>query len=515
MKLTEEQVNRRFRSRRQFLIGAGGAILALPPMLSMMPKALAANAVGGPKVRSVIFYGMLGIDPHQLFPASVPTYTEVPNATDVRYTRLQDFSGPISRVVDSSFAPLYPKMNIYHGMSLTGGKYQGHNESVLSGTHSGGRDPTFGKSIDVILEQSDSVYAPGESVVRKAVRVVDGSHLKGFSFDRVNGERRVSSVIQGDRNMFNTLFAGFDAPSSGSSGPTVDQLNRGLVVDRVLDDLKRLQRDGRMSREDQQIVAGYIDGVHEVQKKILANQSDEAPTCEQPSLGLQASTDGNFYKFPYDSRWAVQNVGTMFDNIMEMTRLAFACDLTRVILIGSVLWDDRPIGSGSNGGLHHECPSSETSADRQQYGLKKLAKLASSLDGTNDPHGAGTLLDNSVLLWTNELGAWTTAHSTLNMPAITFGGGGGYFNTGYYLDYRQRPLHKPKGFHYGRPYKQLLQSVMRAMGVPTSEYVQYGDGNGFGEFKEWVNQFGHNPPDAFSRYKNEHNEPLPFATTGA
>ncbi|MEL6547395.1 MAG: DUF1552 domain-containing protein, partial [Myxococcota bacterium] len=400
--------------------------------------------------------------------------------------------------------------------SLTGGLYQGHNESILSGTHSGGRSPRFGKSIDVILEQSDSVYSPSESVVRKAVRMIDGPKLKGFSFDRINGNRAVSSSMQGDRNMFNTLFAGLDptAGGGGSSGPSVDQLNQGLIVDRVLEDLKRLERDGRMSVSDRQIVAGYVDGVHEVQKKILANQSDSAPGCQIPSLGLQATTNGNFYKFPYDSGWGVQNVGVMYDNIMEMTRLAFACDLTRVVLIGSVLWDDRPIGSGSDGGLHHECPSSETSADRQRYGLKKLAQLASSLDATTDPHGPGTLLDNSTVLWTNELGAWTTAHNTLNMPSITFGGGGGYFKTGYYLDYRQRPLFKPKGYHYGRPYKQLLQSVMRSMGVQKSEYTQFGDGNGFGEFKEGVSQFSHVVNDAFSRYANEHNDPLPWVSAG-
>ena len=249
MRIPEERLKRRFSSRRQFLVGAGGAVLALPPMLSMMPKAFAANAAGGPKVRSVIFYGMRGLDPHQLFPASVPSFTQAPGVTDLRYTNLQDFNGPISRVLDSSFQSLYSKMNLYHGMSLTGGLYQGHNESILSGTHSGGRSPRFGKSIDVILEQSDSVYSPSESVVRKAVRMIDGPKLKGFSFDRVNGNRAVSSSMQGDRNMFNTLFAGLDptAGGGGSAGPSVDQLNQGLDVDRVLEDLKRLERDGRMS----------------------------------------------------------------------------------------------------------------------------------------------------------------------------------------------------------------------------------------------------------------------------
>ncbi|MEM6533458.1 MAG: DUF1552 domain-containing protein [Myxococcota bacterium] len=479
----------------------------------MMPKALAANAAGGPKVRTVVFLGMLGVDPHQLFPASVPSYTEVNDVTDLRYTPLSLFDRPISRVLDNSFAPLYPKMNLYHGLSLTGGQYQGHNTSVLSGTHSGGREPRFGKSIDVIMEQSSGVYGADENVVRKAVRVVDHNHQKPFSFDRINGNRTVSSAVQGDRNMFNMLFAGLDVPASDT--PSADFLNEGLIVDRVLEDLKRLESNSRLSRDDQQTVAAYIDGVHEVQKNIIANQQNTAPACSVPSLGLQTSTNGNSWKFPYESKWAVQNVGSMYDNIMEVTRLAFACDLTRVVFIACRLWDDRPISSDADGGLHHECPSSETSADRQQYGLKKLASLAASMEATPDPHNSGTLLDNSVLLWTNELGAWTTAHSTLNMPAVTFGGGGGYLKTGNYLDYRQRPLRKPKGYHYGRPYKQLLQSVMRSMGVPQSEYRQFGDGNGFGEFKERVNQFGHNLPDAFSRYRNEHNEPLPFVSQSA
>ncbi|MEL7304839.1 MAG: DUF1552 domain-containing protein [Myxococcota bacterium] len=509
MRRTNETIKRRHVSRRQFLIGAGGSALALPPLFSLMPDALAANAAGGTKVRAVIFTGMLGIDPHQLFPSEVPTFTEVPGVESLRRTALSEFGGGLSRVIDDSFVPIYDKMNLYHGMSLTGGKYQGHNESILSGTHSGARSPEYGKSIDVVLEKSPSVYSPDEVVARKAVRLVDGHHLKGFSFDRVDGKRRVSSSFEGDRNMFNALFADL---GNTNEGPSIDDTNQQLIVDRVLEDLRALEKNTRLSNSDSQILESYIDGVQDVQKKVLANINGDAAICEPPGFELEATTDGNRYKFPYDSKWGVNDVGVMYDNIMEMTRLAFACDLTRVIFIGCTLWDDRPIGAGSDGGLHHECPSSETSANRQRYGLKKLAQLAMSMNNTVDPHGEGSLLDNSILFWTNELGAWTTAHSTLNIPAITFGSGGGYFKTGHYLDYRQLPLKKPKGYHNGRPYKQLLQSVMRSMGVAKSEYTQFGDGNGFGEFKPGIAQFGYNDPDVFARYQNEHNDPLPWVT---
>lgn len=506
-----ERIHNRFVSRRQFLIGVGGAMLALPPLVSLR-KAHAANGLGGKKVRAVIWTGMLGIDPHHFFPGSVPTSTPAPGVTDLHYTPLGEFDGPLSRVLDGDFASLRSKMNVYEGLSLCGGKYQGHNESVLSGTHSGGRDPQFGKTIDVVLEQSPSVYGPDEAVARRAMRLIDHHHLTGFSFDRVGGERRISSSTRGDQNMFNALFATLPQPD-GNQGPTPKQQNQTLIVDRVLADLRQLESHPRLSGDDRQVLQGYVDGVHEVQKKVAANQTSDAPACTVPDLSLESNTAGNGYKFPYDARWGIEDVGAMYDNIAEMTRLAFACDLTRVVFIGATLWSDRPIGSGSDGGLHHECPSSETSADRQQYPLKKLLRLAQGLDATADPQNdSGTLLDNSILLYANELGAWTTSHSTLNMPSLTFGSGGGYFQTGYYLDYRQRPLRSPKGYPLGRPYKQLLQSVMRSMGVQKSEYSQFGDGNGFGEFKAGINQFGYNDPDVFRRYESEHNDPLPFVS---
>jgi len=51
------------------------------------------------------------------------------------------------------------------------------------------------------------------------------------------------------------------------------------------------------------------------------------------------------------------------------------------------------------------------------------------------------------------------------------------------------------------------------MGVTKSEYTQYGDGNGFGEFRPGINQFGKVHPTMFAAYVNEHNDPLPFLST--
>ena len=144
-----------------------------------------------------------------------------------------------------------------------------------------------------------------------------------------------------------------------------------------------------------------------------------------------------------------------------------------------------------------------------------MLRLAESLDRTPDSNNDdGTLLDNSILLFTNELGAWNTSHNVFSIPAVTFGAGGGYFNTGHYIDYRQRPLELVKNYYPGRPYKQLLQSMMSAVGVPASEYMAFGDGNGFGEFDPRIAQFSFDE-DVYSRYAAEHNDPLPFVSAGA
>jgi hypothetical protein len=514
MKKSKLEIQNRFLTRRQFLTNSSSAFLAIPPLLSLMPSMVAAQVAAQKKVRSVIYTGYLGIDYHQLVPKDDPAGLMVaPGAIHTRYKTLQSFGGPVSRMIDSSFMSMYPHMNVLKGLSLTGGRYQGHNVSVISGTHSGGREPLYGKSIDVIMEQSANVYKTSEVIKLKALRI-GGS---GMSFDRVGGTRIQSGTTQGDSHVFNKLFGGFIAPTA-TTDPTLSnqkKINSKLIVDQVYDDLKKLENNSRISSSDKIILDRYITSIHELQQKVQANSSGSAPTCSVPSLPLDATTTGAYSKFPEEPSWNVQNTSAVFDNYIEMIKLAFMCDLTRVVYMENSIWSDLPISPSSNGGLHHECASSDVAADRQQWGLKKMLKLAQALQSTLDPQG-GTLLDNSSILFTNELGAWTTAHNVLSMPAVLFGRGGGLFKTGYFVDYTQLPKTTAFGGNYGtspgRPFKQLLQSIMQSMGVPKSEYIQFGDGKGFGEFNEGIFQNNRNAPTVYSAYRNEHNDLLPLVT---
>lgn len=499
-------VESRHTNRRQFLLGTGSAFLTLPPLLSLMSREAAAQVVARKKIRSVIYYGSMGIDPQQLLPQAPIGMTPFAPAYSTSYKPLSSFSGPISRVIDASFVPMQSQMNLFKSLSLSGGNYSGHNQSFLSGTHSGFRQPTYGKSIDVILEQSQNVYLPTENIACKALRLQSSIQ----SFDRLpDGTLVQPGAIVGDNAMFNALFGSL-RPLVESPTATQNKANNQLLVDRIYSDLQKLQSNSRISSEDKKVLDRYISSVNDLQIKVRANNKGNGPTCTIPTLSLQATGKG--YTFPSDPKWNIQSTSLMFDNYIEMIKLAFMCDLTRVITIGNTIWSDMPVATSSDGGLHHECASSEIQADRQQWGIKKMLKLAQTLQGVTDPvNSGGTLLDNSLIFCGNELGSWTTSHSTLGMPAITFGSAGGFFKTGYYVDYSQtRTPNFVPGFPAGRPFKQLLQSIMQSMGVPKNEYMQFGDGNGFGEFKEGINQFGKKTTDTFTPYANEHNDTLPF-----
>lgn len=510
MKIKKKQIENRYTSRRQFLVGAGQSMMFLPPLISLMPRVVAAQVANQKKLRTVFYMGTLGIQPTHLYPTN-PTGMMTDVAFKTKYKDLTSFSGPISRMIDSSFTSILPDMNLVEGLSMTGGLYNAHNRGVLSAIQSHGRSPQIGRSVDVVLEKYAPVY--GNHVpLHKAVRIDHGGHQSSFSHDGGT----ISSAIKGDLSLYNTLFASFQ---SQPSGPSQSQINKELVVDRVYADLKKLENHPRLSKSDKDILQRYVAGMFDLQKKVKANQV-VPNSCSKPSLNLQVTQNSNGYQFPHNPGWGIRSTDALFDNYIEMIRMAFICDLTRIFVIESDIWSDSPISPWSQGGLHHECANSETSADRHQFGLKKMAKLAEALRSTSDPHNSsGNMLDNSMVFWSNELGDWTAGHFTWNMPVVTFGKLGGFFKSGYYMDYRNQ-TRKPVGDRYwgnrhqfyGRPMKQILQSIMLGMGVPKSEYMKYGDGSGFGEFKEDVSQFNGYMPGLFTPYRNEHNDKLPFLT---
>ena len=82
------------------------------------------------------------------------------------------------------------------------------------------------------------------------------------------------------------------------------------------------------------------------------------------------------------------------------------------------------------------------------------------------PEGNGTMFDNTVVVWVNEL-AIGNKHTRADMPVVVAGSCGGYFKTGRYLKYNGDTSHN-----------QLLVSLCNAMDVTVNQFGDPAFANG-------------------------------------
>jgi hypothetical protein len=91
--------------------------------------------------------------------------------------------------------------------------------------------------------------------------------------------------------------------------------------------------------------------------------------------------------------------------------------------------------------LSHEPDSNEKAQDKltriNEWYCEQLAYLAQRLADTPEPGGGGSLLDNTLIVWTNELGKGNS-HTLDNIPFVLVGNGLG-FRMGRSLKFKKVP----------------------------------------------------------------------------
>jgi hypothetical protein len=121
---------------------------------------------------------------------------------------------------------------------------------------------------------------------------------------------------------------------------------------------------------------------------------------------------------------------------------------------------------------HHELSHHPDSDEKTQEKLTKINKwyceqlvyLTKRLAETPEPGGGGSLLDNTLLIWTNELGKGNS-HTLDNIPFVLVGNG---------LDFRMGRSIKFKR----QPHNRLLLSLAHGMG---HRLERFGNPNFCGE----------------------------------
>jgi hypothetical protein len=179
----------------------------------------------------------------------------------------------------------------------------------------------------------------------------------------------------------------------------------------------------------------------------------------------------------FDSTPAGGNDGPAVRQFMSLIRLAFACDLTRIVTFSAPVPQCPELGYPADATFHgyaHQSILGNTACgqmyspyaeqamtDLDAWHAGHVGYLLAQLDSVAE--GSGTLLDHTVVVWVTELA--TPTHQHFDVCTLLAGGCNGFFDTGRYVRYpRNLPNPMPNFAVTGPAHNRLHVSLLQAMG---------------------------------------------------
>ncbi len=212
-------------------------------------------------------------------------------------------------------------------------------------------------------------------------------------------------------------------------GRRKDQENLRSVLDELKDDLKKVS--AAVPAADRQILDEHATFVREMEQELSQKDADLAHAIPEPEPGVRRDND---------------NMPKLSKTQIDLMVHSFAADFARVATfqitnsVGGARMRWLKINEGHHE-LSHNPDSDKASVEKlikiNTWYCEQLAYLAQRLSDTPEPGGEGSLLDNTTIVWTNELGKGNS-HTLDNIPFIVVGGGLG-FKTGRSLKFKHVP----------------------------------------------------------------------------
>ncbi|MCA9608246.1 MAG: DUF1552 domain-containing protein [Myxococcales bacterium] len=422
-------------SRRAFLGGLGAAAITLP-----FWRTLRGEAQGPvfPK-RLLLIFSPNGTWPDEFFPDGGErdfTMRRILAPLDAHRDRLLIFKG-----VDQAITYTGPGDGHQKGMGClwTG-------VELLPGDTMGGCDscPPVSWSSGMSVDQRVAMEIGNDTRFRSLELGVDVGNAENVWTRMVyRGPGEPLPPEDDPMAAFERIFGDLGADPLGAERR---RTLRQSVLDYARGDFERLAP--RLGRADRTKLESHMEAVREIERR-LTTTPELGAACVAPSFGepLDITRDEN-------NR---ENLRRM----SEMMTMAFACDLTRV---GSIQWNNS-VGQSSfpwlgfddrHHDLSHEGDSNGDAVEKivsiNTWYAEQLADLLTMMEAI--PEGDGTLLDNTLVVWGNEL-AKGNSHERRDMPFVLAGGGGG-FEMGRYLTF-DRASHC-----------DLLTSILAGFGIDES-----------------------------------------------
>ena len=239
------------------------------------------------------------------------------------------------------------------------------------------------------------------------------------------------------------------------------------MVERSLEQYRTLRDSGRLSSEDRLILEGTMSRYAALQANLQARVDGfgMAPMIACAPTAVSGSDDSE---------------AKMRDHVALFTQ-AFACNATRI-----GYWKLRSSHADvdgahqANSGANQRADGLYTSIMRQN--CRWVAELLRSMDSVLEGNGK-TLLENSLVVVTSDMSTSVIGeHPGVDAPFLLAGGLGGKIRMGELIDYRDYAARMANShdheWYAGPPHNELLISIMKSMGLDSSDW----GGAGFGQY---------------------------------
>jgi hypothetical protein len=413
-----------YRSRRQFLRELGLSAAALPFVTGL--TSIARSAETPRKQRLVIMFSPNGVVPSTFWPDE-----------EGANFKLKESLTPLEKFRDRTL--------ILHGVcDKVRGDGDNHMRGIgclltgielFPGNIQGGSHTPAGWASGISIDQEIKNFLQAN----EATRTRFGSLEFGVMVpDRADtwtrmcyaGPNKPIAPIDDPYQMFNKLY-----------GRQKDQQSLASVLDDLQEDLKKVSQ--HISAVDRRLLEEQTTLVRELEQELKSAGplTHAVPQLEQ---GIKEEND---------------NIPQISKLQIELMVNSFQADFARVATLQytNSVGGARHRWQGIDQG-HHEMSHEPDSNEKVQANLTKvnqwyceqLAYLAQRLAETPEPDGQGSMLDNTTIVWTNELGKGNS-HTLDNTPFVLVGNGLGF----------KMGLSKKLG---RVPHNRLLMSLAHAFG---------------------------------------------------
>ena len=389
-------------TRRQFLRHLGVSAAAMP-FLAGLPSLLAAP-VPQKRQRVVIMFSPNGTLPNEFWPD--------PAAAELAFKPIMQPLEPFKKqtlVLNGVFNKVRGDGDSHmRGMSclLTG------NELLPGNIRGGGGTPAgWASSISIDQEIKNHLQS------RPETRTRFGSLEFGVAVpDRADPWTRMSyaganqpvAPIDNPYQMFGKLY-----------GRMKDRDSLVSILDDVRDDIARVS--AKLSARDKALLDQHVTLVRNLEKEL--QRSDADVKLPHPVPELDPSVELVNDNTPQISRMQIDLLVNALAN--DMTRVA-TLQYMRSVGQAQMRWLGIQEGHHS---LSHEPDTNQDAYAKlgkiNGWFCGELAYLAKRLSETPEPTGDGSMLDHTLIVWTNELGKGNS-HTLDNIPCVMVGGAPGF-----------------------------------------------------------------------------------------